>query len=125
MTVRHMEITNNVDTNLVNILGVPMIPPQNLGYYHLSQTPLYLAHGHLFHIPSAESEYTSFTIDPSVMKDLTSEHPLGGHNYYNSRDMEKLLRNMKWFNPTKSPEVDWAKYGDWLRKEKEKYEETG
>lgn len=23
-------------------------------------------------------------------------HPRGGHNYYNSRDMEKLLRRMKW-----------------------------
>jgi len=119
-----MEVTNNVGANFVDILGAPMLPPQNLGYCHLSQTPLYLAHDHLFHVPATESEYTSFTIDPSVMKGLTSEYPLGGHNYYNSRDMEKLLRNMKWFNLMKSPEVDWEKYEDWLRKEKRKYEET-
>lgn len=44
------------------------------------------------------------------------EHALGGHNYYNGRDMEKLLRRMKWFD---SGETDWDKYRDWQREEGE------
>jgi hypothetical protein len=40
--------------------------------------------------------------------------------------MEKLLRNMRWFNGMKSGEpVDWKRYEDWLHKERDKYEEMG
>jgi hypothetical protein len=55
--------------------------------------------------------------EPFVRNDLGLEYPLGGHNYYNNRDIEKLLRRMRWFNGKKSGEVDWGQYGNWLREE--------
>jgi len=34
--------------------------------------------------------------------------------------MEKLLRNMRWFDGKTSGEVDWERYRDWLGKEEER-----
>jgi len=104
--------------------GVPALPPYQLGFRHLSQTPLYFAYGRLYHILAAESECCAFPIESSVMKDSNLEHPLGGHNYYNGRDMEKFLRNMRWFDSKNVAEVDWKQYGDWLRKEEKKINGT-
>ena len=117
------KIPNKNHADLSYILGVPNLPPQHLRYRHCAQTPLYFAHGRLYHIPRAESEYSAFKIEPSATNDSKTgvlEYPLGGHNYYNGRDMEKLLRNMWWFDGKASGEVDWEQYGDWLRKEEER-----
>jgi len=46
--------------------GVPDLPPHHLGYRHCAQIPLYFAHGHLYYIPYAESEYSAFKIETSA-----------------------------------------------------------
>ncbi|KAF8074108.1 Alpha/Beta hydrolase protein [Lyophyllum atratum] len=79
--------------------GVPSLPPQSLGYRHLSGNPLYLAHGHLWSIPPAQSEYSLFTCDTTTIRNMVDPFPFGGHNYYSGRDMELLQRQMKWFGP--------------------------
>lgn len=79
------------------LLGVPMLPPQSLGYCHLSNNPLYFAYGHLWSIPPSYSEYSLFTFEHTAIRDMVNPFPLGGHNYYNVRDMELLQRRMKWF----------------------------
>ena len=33
--------------------------------------------------------------------------PLGGHNYYNGRDMEGFVRRTNWLFQAKPMEVDW------------------
>lgn len=97
------------------------MPPYRLGFRHFTQTPLYFAEGHLYHIPAAESEYSLFSItrhdsedaaDDSRQRQSCLDYPLGGHNYYNSRDMEELLRRMKWFD---LGSVDWEGYQEWLK----------
>jgi hypothetical protein len=70
-----------------------------LGYRHFADKPLYLAYGRLWHIPSAQSEYSHFEIDPNAAEGIEDIFPRGGHNYYNNRDMELLLRRMKRFEP--------------------------
>jgi hypothetical protein len=74
--------------------GVPSVPPVYLGYEHFASSPLYLYHEKLYHIPSSESEYTNFAVLP-LSDSNPPDYPLGGHMYYNSRDMEKLQRSMK------------------------------
>jgi hypothetical protein len=44
------------------------------------------------------------------------EHPLGGHNYYNCRDMERLVRRMNLLCSNSPDEVDWEGYLDRMRK---------
>ncbi|KAF9077365.1 Alpha/Beta hydrolase protein [Rhodocollybia butyracea] len=72
--------------------GVPSLPPLFLGYRHCTQTPLYYDHSHLYRVPSSESEYASF----HVAADKSKEYPRGGHNYYNGRDQERLVRRLGW-----------------------------
>ncbi|KAJ3777739.1 Alpha/Beta hydrolase protein [Lentinula raphanica] len=74
--------------------GVPALPPLFLGYRHFTQSPLYYNHNHLYHIPSSESEYTLFHVDA----EKSLEYPRGGHNYYNGRDQERLLRRLGWLD---------------------------
>ncbi|KAG8922085.1 hypothetical protein FRC02_012153 [Tulasnella sp. 418] len=92
--------------------GVPALPSTMMGYMHFTESPLYLHHGRLYHIPSSESEHSIFTVTPPTPSTPISssappdtredslptspEHPLGGHNYYGGRDMEKLQRLMRW-----------------------------
>ena len=42
----------------------------------------------------SEAEHTNFTVLLPSDSDAP-EFPLGGHNYYNSRDMELLQRSLK------------------------------
>ncbi|KAG8857675.1 hypothetical protein FRB96_005693 [Tulasnella sp. 330] len=78
--------------------GVPALPNAFMGYRHFAEAPLYLYHGRLYHIPQSEIESTIFTVtkentDPNAL--IPPDYPLGGHNYYGGRDMEKLQRLMR------------------------------
>jgi hypothetical protein len=106
------------------IPGVPSLPPYSLSYRHFAQTPLYSAHGRLYHVPATESEYSSFSVETSDSDGQNFDHPLGGHMYYNGRDMEKLQRRMTPFQSTRSTEVDWEQYQGWLSRERDREEGT-
>ncbi|KAH7930999.1 alpha/beta-hydrolase [Leucogyrophana mollusca] len=56
--------------------------------------PLYYVHGQLYVIPETESERALFDCNTSVQQ--IPNHPRGGHNYYNGRDMERASRRMNW-----------------------------
>ncbi|KAF8907243.1 Alpha/Beta hydrolase protein [Gymnopilus junonius] len=79
--------------------GVPQMPPSLVGYRHVSRTPFYFAYGRLWRISPSQIEYSLFKFDPQAIEDAVDSFPLGGHNYYNSRDMELLQRRIKWFHP--------------------------
>ncbi|GLB38753.1 putative alpha beta-hydrolase [Lyophyllum shimeji] len=79
--------------------GVPALLPRRMGYRHSAERPLYLAHGRLWRIPPAQSEYSLFSLTSSSQNLGDERFPLGGHNYYNGRDMELLQRRMQWFKP--------------------------
>ncbi|KAE9392584.1 alpha/beta-hydrolase [Gymnopus androsaceus JB14] len=89
--------------------GVPALPPLLLGYRHFTQTPLYYDHSRLYHVPSSDSEYTLFRVDPELVKEGPPIHPRGGHNYYNGRDQERLLRRLGWLEKSlaKGDTSDW------------------
>jgi len=98
-------------------LGVPSIPPQWLGYYHFARTPLYFAEGRLYRVPPEESESNLFEVQAETTENeqrLVLQHPRGGHNYYNNRDMERLLRTMALLRSTGSGKPDWDGYVDRL-----------
>ncbi|KAI3613087.1 putative triacylglycerol lipase [Moniliophthora roreri] len=79
--------------------GVPSLPPLALGYRHFTHEPLYFVHGRLYCVPSSESEYALFRVDPKLASNgRPPEHPRGGHNYYNGRDQERFIRRMNWLN---------------------------
>ncbi|EJD03946.1 alpha/beta-hydrolase [Fomitiporia mediterranea MF3/22] len=86
--------------------GVPCLPPKAIEFRHLTPSPLYLFHGRLFRIPPSENEHTIF---PVQLEDdeLPPEFPLGGHNYYNNRDMEGCLRRLQCLDVLKLGETGW------------------
>jgi hypothetical protein len=105
-------------------IGVPLTPSQPLGFYHFSQTPFYLFEGCLYQIPTSEAEYACFVVyDDKPAEDAARprflEHPLGGHNYYNGRDMERLVRTMNLLYCNTPKEADWEGYLDRMRKQGE------
>jgi len=72
-------------------LGVTSIPPQCLGYYRFARTPLYFVEGCLYYTPPSESEGDFFQVRADTTENAhrrVLQHPRGGHNYYNNRDME-------------------------------------
>ncbi|TFY69778.1 hypothetical protein EVJ58_g220 [Rhodofomes roseus] len=79
--------------------GVPSLPPVSWGYRHIACTPLYFYHGRLFHVPAAEAEHGVFTVEKDALgQTRIPDHPRGGHNYYNGRDAEKVVRRMYWLD---------------------------
>lgn len=77
--------------------GVPSLPPKCFGFRHFALNPLYSMQGRLYHIPSSESEFCLFHVSlEGNEKDQITPYPLGGHNYYNLRDMERVARRMEW-----------------------------
>jgi len=78
--------------------GVPSLPPKSFGFRHFAPDPLYLMQGRLYHTPSSESEFCLFHVlgEEDEEKDRIRPYPLGGHNYYNLRDMERMARRMEW-----------------------------
>ncbi|PPQ71963.1 hypothetical protein CVT26_007162 [Gymnopilus dilepis] len=85
--------------------GVPQLPPYFLGYRHVTRHPFYFAYGRLWQISPSQTEYSLFRFDDEAIKDAIESFPLGGHNYYNSRDMELLQRRLKWFHPISKGEL--------------------
>ncbi|KAG6835208.1 hypothetical protein H0H93_003698 [Arthromyces matolae] len=88
--------------------GVPSIPPQFLGYHLFANSPFYFVDGCLYRIPSSESEASFFKVSVDSAEHQERQnllYPLGGHNYYNSRDMERVLRTMKLFSKTTDSEM--------------------
>ncbi|KAF7351387.1 Triacylglycerol lipase [Mycena sanguinolenta] len=90
------------------IPGVPSLPPLAFGYRHYARSPFYFLHGRLYHIPVESREYALFhvTLDPEDEK-IAPEHPRGGHNYYNGRDMEKFARRTIWVLEAMKKGGDW------------------
>ena len=68
-----------------------------LGFRHLSSTALYLHHGFLYQIPERLSEFSKFEVEDEDDAP-PPDYPLGGHNYYNNRDMERLVRRLEWLD---------------------------
>ena len=81
------------------LLGVPALPPASFGFHHFDDQPFYLYEGTLYQIPSSEKEHSMFEVEESSLTEeqvVPPDFPLGGHNYYGGRDMEKLQRLMRW-----------------------------
>jgi len=89
--------------------GVPALPLASLGYRHFCKEPLYTSGGVLYNTPTTESEYSLFHVtDEGGEYDVRAPiFPLGGHNYYNGRDMERFVRRTNWLFQAKPMEVDW------------------
>ena len=47
---------------IVDLLGVPSLPPKLWGFRHFVQHPLYLEQGRLYHVPNSEAEFSLFHI---------------------------------------------------------------
>jgi hypothetical protein len=114
MTVRVICLSPKLD--LTHASGVPSIPPQFLGYRHFARAPLYFIEGCLYHVPASESERDFFKVHAEPTENLRRnlQHPRGGHNYYNNRDMERVLRTMVLLQSTGLGEPDWDGYEDRL-----------
>jgi hypothetical protein len=106
------------NNRLMFLKGVPSLPPASLGYQHFTERPLYFYHGLLFHVPATENEHGLFDVAEDALDTTrTWEHPRGGHNYYNGRDMEGTARRMQWIEEMMTREVDWETgYKDKLAK---------
>ncbi|TFL03753.1 alpha/beta-hydrolase [Pterulicium gracile] len=73
--------------------GVAALPPLWTGYRHLCRIPLYFTHNTVFCIPESDRDFGLFNAIPPEGA-VATEHPKGGHNYYNGRDMERGARRM-------------------------------
>jgi hypothetical protein len=73
---------------------------------------MYFYHGVLFHVPESESEHGIFDVSGKALDASKSpQHPRGGHNYYNSRDLEKLGRRLGWIQDMMGEGAEWeSKY---------------
>ncbi|KAF7360176.1 Triacylglycerol lipase [Mycena venus] len=86
----------------------PPCLPLAFGYRHYAQSPFYFVHGRLYQIPLASREYALFHLTPDLEDEkIVPDHPRGGHNYYNGRDMEKFARRMMWLEKAMRREGDW------------------
>lgn len=100
--------------------GVTALPPLFLGYRHFTRNPLYFVNSRLFRVPETECEYSLFQVPEN---DATGPHPLGGHNYYGGRDLEKALRRrMGWLGEVLAGKESWEeRYKEYItRHEKSK-----
>lgn len=74
-------------------LGVHCLPPSAIGFRHICSRPIYLYHGQHYWIPEGDKECSFFEVEPDPQA-RTPLYPRGGHNYYNNRNMEGLLRGL-------------------------------
>ncbi|KAF8652408.1 hypothetical protein AX16_004436 [Volvariella volvacea WC 439] len=96
--------------------GVPALPPTYLGYSHFATQSLYFDKGMLFTTPASENEHALFSV--SIEPPTLSRHPLGGHNYYNNRDMEQFLRRLSWLVKVDYQQQGWEdRYKEYASKE--------
>ncbi|EJD01881.1 alpha/beta-hydrolase [Fomitiporia mediterranea MF3/22] len=88
--------------------GVTALPSLGLGYRHALISVLYLYRGCLYHTPASEYECSKFNVahDKDSHTDLSPQFPLGGHNYYNGRDLEKTVRRMAWIAKARKKDLD-------------------
>ncbi|EKM61027.1 uncharacterized protein PHACADRAFT_247336 [Phanerochaete carnosa HHB-10118-sp] len=103
---------NDVSRKLVQLTGVPALPPASFGYRHFAAVPMYFYHGTLFWVPESEKEHGIFDVsEDALIVDTSLKHPRGGHNYYNSRDLERLSRRMGWVQEMMAGGTEWeSKY---------------
>jgi len=78
--------------------GVPALPLYISGYRHFTKEPLYLAEDRLYRVPMIESEHTLFHASRDEKEIEAPNFPLGGHNYYNGRDLERFTRRTTWLD---------------------------
>ncbi|KAJ7741931.1 Alpha/Beta hydrolase protein [Mycena maculata] len=91
--------------------GVPSLPPLSFGYRHYAESPLYFVHGRLYQVPPESSEYALYHVSPDLEDENDPpEHPRGGHNYYNGRDMEKFARRAIWLDKAMKMDGDWQEH---------------
>lgn len=64
-----------------------------MGYQHLTDSPLYLYHGHLYKIPSTQREYGVFTVIESQAQDQ------GWNSQSHSHDMQKMTASVNHTSP--------------------------
>ncbi len=88
--------------------GVPSLPPRSFGYRHFTEKPFYLIHGRLYKVPPSESEFSLFLADPAPTNDQPIQYPRGGHNYYNGRNMERVLTRLQWLQKAMLGQDDWV-----------------
>lgn len=103
---------SNVSRKVAGLTGVPALPPASFGYRHFAAEPMYFHHGALFWVPASENEHGVFDVSEAALDANTSpRYPRGGHNYYNSRDLEKLSRRMGWVQRMMAGGTEWeSKY---------------
>ncbi|KAK7044856.1 triacylglycerol lipase [Favolaschia claudopus] len=88
--------------------GVPSLPPLSFGYRHYARAPFYFLHGRLYQVPEEHREHGLFHVNEAEEDDhVVPQHPRGGHNYYNGRDMEKFARRAIWLEEALRGEGDW------------------
>ncbi|KAF8815114.1 alpha/beta-hydrolase [Phlegmacium glaucopus] len=89
--------------------GVPALPPARLGYRHFCKEPLYTVGGVLYNIPATESEHSLFHVmdEGNNREGSAPLFPLGGHNYYNGRELERFARRINWLIQAKPMEEGW------------------
>ncbi|KAF9449821.1 alpha/beta-hydrolase [Macrolepiota fuliginosa MF-IS2] len=104
--------------------GVPALPLITLGYRHFAQHPLYTINGKLYRIPHSEREFALFKESGELNVPCAAAlayqaslaagnpriplSPLGGHNYYNERDLEGgFLRRLDWLMKSGFDKEGW------------------
>ena len=70
---------------------------------------MYTLGGVLYNTPATELEHSLFHVmDEGGDYDGHARiFPLGGHNYYNGRDLERFIRRTGWLVEAKPMEEDW------------------
>lgn len=116
----YCSLNNLTDADLVD-KGVPALPPSYVGYRHLCRSPIYLVKDRLYRVPESEMEHALFhtTADDATEPMRSPQFPLGGHNYYNGRDMEKLTRRMEWVSKMMAGNTSWDQWEDLYRRKVE------
>lgn len=90
--------------------GVPALPPASFGYRHFAAVPMYFHHGALFWVPESENEHGIFDVaGEALAANMLPKYPRGGHNYYNSRDLERLGRRMGWLQEMMEGDTEWER----------------
>ncbi|TFK26085.1 alpha/beta-hydrolase [Coprinopsis marcescibilis] len=87
--------------------GVPTLPPQWLGYRHFPKHPIYSTGDQLYIVPESECEYALFHTNVDGDEDKAPCFPRGGHNYYNGRELERLLRRITWLEKANVSNEGW------------------